>query len=48
MMLEELPHRNYSAVTIRNYLRVVTDFANYFRKSPDRPLTNCAPTKLIC
>jgi len=37
MMLEELPHRNYSAVTIRNYLRVVTDFANYCRKSPDRP-----------
>jgi site-specific recombinase XerD len=36
MMLEELQRRNYSAVTIRNYLRVVTDFANYFHKSPDR------------
>jgi hypothetical protein len=27
MMLEELQRRNYSAITTRNYLRVVTEFA---------------------
>ena len=36
MMLEELQRRNYSAITTRNYLRVVTEFANYFGKPPDR------------
>ena len=36
MMLEELQRRNYSTVTTRNYLRVVTEFANYFGKPPDR------------
>ncbi len=36
MMLEELQRRNYSAITTRNYLRVVADFAKYFGKSPDR------------
>jgi site-specific recombinase XerD len=36
MMLEELQRRNYSAVTTRNYLRVVSDFAKYFGKSPDK------------
>jgi integrase/recombinase XerD len=30
MMLEELQRRNYSAITTRNYLRVVTEFAKYF------------------
>jgi integrase/recombinase XerD len=35
MMLEELQRRNYSAITTRNYLRVVTEFAKYFGKSPD-------------
>jgi integrase/recombinase XerD len=35
MMLEELQRRNYSAVTTRNYLRVVAEFAKYFGKSPD-------------
>src|SRR5438874_12865718 len=35
-MLEELQRRNYSAVTTRHYLRVVADFAKYFRKSPDK------------
>src|SRR5712664_2375042 len=35
MMLEELQRRNYSAITTRNYLRVVADFAKYFGKSPD-------------
>ena len=36
MMLEELQRRNYSAVTTRNYLRVVADFAKHFGKSPDK------------
>lgn len=36
MMLEELQARNYSAITTRNYLRVVTEFAKYFGKSPDK------------
>ncbi len=36
MMLEELQGRNYSAITSRNYLRVVSDFAKYFGKSPDK------------
>jgi len=36
MMLEELQRRNYSAVTTRNYLRVVTESAKYFGKSPDK------------
>jgi site-specific recombinase XerD len=36
MMLEELQRRNYSAVTTRNYLRVVADFARHFGKSPDK------------
>ena len=36
MMLEELQRRNYSAVTTRHYLRVVADFAKYFRKPPDK------------
>src|SRR5215469_13196062 len=34
MMLEELRRRNYSAITTRNYLRVVTEFTKYFGKSP--------------
>ena len=36
MMLEELQRRNYSACTTRNYLRVVSDFAKHFGKSPDK------------
>jgi site-specific recombinase XerD len=36
MMLEELQRRNYSAITTRNYLRVVAEFAKYFGTSPDR------------
>jgi len=36
MMLEELQRRNYSAITTRNYLRVVSDFAEHFGKSPDK------------
>jgi integrase/recombinase XerD len=36
MMLEELQCRNHSAITTRKYLRVVTEFAKHFGKSPDR------------
>ena len=36
MMLEELQRRNYSAITTCKYLRVVTEFARYFGRSPDR------------
>ena len=36
MMLEELQRRNYSQITTRNYLRVVSEFAKYFGKSPDK------------
>ncbi len=36
MMLEELQRRNYSAITTRNYLRVVTEFAKYFGKAPNK------------
>ncbi len=35
-MLEELERRNYSASTVRCYLRVVEDFARYFQQAPDR------------
>ncbi len=36
ILLEELQRRNYSAITTRNYLRVVSDFAKYFGKSPEK------------
>ncbi len=36
MMLEELQRRNYSEITTRNYLRVVSDFARHLGKSPDK------------
>ena len=35
-MLEELQRRNYSEITTRKYLQVVTDFAQHFGKSPDK------------
>jgi integrase len=35
-MLEELQRRNYSPESIRLYLFAVKDFADYFRKRPDR------------
>ena len=46
MMREELQGRNYSEVTTRNYLRVVTDFAQHFGKSPtSSDPTTFEPTK---
>jgi len=49
MMLEELQRRNSSAITTRNYLRVVPDFAEYSGKSPDKLVpTSFAPAKPIC
>jgi len=36
MMLEELQRRNYSEITTRKYLRVVSDFDKHFGKSPDK------------
>ena len=35
-MLEELPRRNYSDITTRKYLQVVTNFAKHFGKSPGK------------
>jgi integrase/recombinase XerD len=35
MMLEELQRRNYSQTTVNTYLKVVEDFARYFRRPPD-------------
>ncbi len=35
-MLEELQRRNYSEITTRKYLHVVTNFAKHFGKSPDK------------
>jgi integrase/recombinase XerD len=36
IMLEELDRRNYSARTKRYYIRVVSEFARYFRRPPDQ------------
>ena len=35
-MLEELERRNYSANTVRAYIRTVEDLARYFKRRPDR------------
>ena len=48
MMLEELQRRNYSAITTRNYLRVVTEFARHFGSLPTSSgPTNFEPIKPI-
>jgi len=36
LMLDELQRRNYAQNTVRSYIHAVEDFANYFRRSPDR------------
>ena len=36
LMLDELQRRNYAQNTVRAYVHAVEDFANYFRRSPDR------------
>src|SRR5712691_3462194 len=35
-MLDELQRRNYATTTIESYLRVVEQFARYFKRAPDR------------
>jgi site-specific recombinase XerD len=35
-MLEELQRRNYSHRTVKRYVHVVRDFAEYFQRSPDK------------
>src|ERR1700731_971618 len=35
-MLEELQRRNYSHRTAKTYVRIVREFAAYFRQSPDK------------
>ena len=35
-MLDELERRNYSASTVRAYIRTVENFAQYFKSRPDR------------
>jgi len=35
-MLEELQRRNYSHRTAKTYLRIVSEFAEYFHQSPDK------------
>ena len=35
-MLEELQRRNYSQTTVKGYVRIVRDFAEYFHQRPDQ------------
>jgi site-specific recombinase XerD len=36
MMLEELQRRNYAQSTVKGYLRIVQEFAEYFHQPPDK------------
>jgi integrase/recombinase XerD len=36
LMLDELQRRNYAQNTVRAYIHAVEDFAEYFRRSPNR------------
>jgi site-specific recombinase XerD len=36
MMLEELQRRNYAQSTVKGYLRIVRNFAEYFHQPPDK------------
>ena len=36
MMLEELQRRNYAQSTVKGYLRIVQEFAQYFHQPPDK------------
>ncbi|MGA8233277.1 MAG: site-specific integrase [Candidatus Acidiferrales bacterium] len=36
MMLEELQRRNYAKSTVKAYLRIIQEFANYFHQRPDK------------
>jgi len=36
IMLEELQRRNYAQTTVKAYVRIVQEFANYFHRSPDQ------------
>ena len=36
MMLEELQRRNYAPNTIKAYVRIIQEFAEYFHRSPDK------------
>jgi len=46
VMLEELQRRNYSAITTRNYLRVVADFGTWLSGERfRRPRRDFAPNQ---
>lgn len=36
MMLEELQRRNYAANTVKAYVRIIQEFAQYFHRPPDK------------
>lgn len=36
MMLEELQRRNYAPNTIKAYVRIIQEFAQYFHRPPDK------------
>ena len=42
VMLDELQRRNYAPITIKQYLRILDEFAGYF----DRPLEKLGPNHI--